>query len=99
MGFFVMPRLIGGANFHRGNDMHQSGMVAALGDHIGDKVFFTDVRLVDVLYGYPLFFRNLLGALAYVLAQRLGKYFGVIEYSDATGIQETRHAARVTGTW
>ena len=74
--------------------MHQSGMAAALGDHIGNKVFFTDVRLVDVLYGHPLCFRNLLGALA----QRLGKYFGIIEYSDMTGIQKTRHAACVTGT-
>src|SRR5215475_6124921 len=31
MGLFAMPGLVGGTRFHRRDDMHQAGMVAACG--------------------------------------------------------------------
>jgi hypothetical protein len=45
MRLLVMPRFIGVASFHGGNDMHQSGLIATLLDDFGNHVFFANVRL------------------------------------------------------
>jgi hypothetical protein len=47
----VMPGLVGVAGFHRRDDMHQAGTVAADDKHPGDDVLLADVVLGNVFDG------------------------------------------------
>lgn len=97
MGFFIMPRFVGRTGPHRGKDLHQPRMLAALSNYLGHKIFFADVRLVDVFYRYAMRIGEFMCALANALAQWIGENFGIIEYLDMAGMQEAGHATRVTG--
>src|SRR5271155_820788 len=47
----VVPGLVAVAGFHRRDDMDQTGMVAADGEHLGDDVLLADVVLGNVFDG------------------------------------------------
>ncbi len=51
MRLLVVPGLVAVAGFHRRDDMHQAGMVAANGKHLGDDVLLADVVLGKVFDG------------------------------------------------
>ncbi len=77
---FIMPWFAGGTSLHRGKDMHQSGILAAPCDHLGDNIFFAEVRLVDVFDRNAMRIGELMRVHADALAQRAGKHFGIVEY-------------------
>ena len=51
VGVLAVPGLVSGTGFHRREDMHQAGMVAACGQHLGNHVLFADVAVGNVLDG------------------------------------------------
>ena len=52
MGLLAVPGLVGGTGFHRRDDMHQAGMVAACGQHLGNHLLLADVAVGNVVDGY-----------------------------------------------
>ena len=53
--------------------MHQAGMVAAHGQHLGNHLLLADVAVGDVLDGNAGSRSQLGGALAHTITKRLGK--------------------------
>src|SRR5215470_4522050 len=81
MGLLAVPRLVSGAGFHRRDDMHQAGMVAARGQHLGNHVLLADLAVGNVLDANAGTRRQLRGALAHAVTKRLGKT-RIIEDAD-----------------
>ena len=74
-----------------GENVHQAGMLATLGDDLPDALLFAEVLgLADELDLKPVFSRQLLGVLADLPTQRL-RPFGVIEDPDVPGHQKAGH--------
>ncbi|KFB66521.1 MAG: hypothetical protein CAPSK01_004200 [Candidatus Accumulibacter vicinus] len=94
---FVVPRLVGVARFHRGEDMHQSWVIATFLDHRGNDVFLPDVRLRNVLDLYPLLRRQSLCSFTDTLTQRFRKA-RVVKNPDVLSVEKTRHSRRVAST-
>ena len=97
MRVLVMPGLVGVAGFHRRDDMHQAGTVAADDKHPGDDVLLADVVLGNVFDGNASGTRQLGGALAYSIAKWFGKS-RVVEDPDLPRRKKSRHSLRVTGS-
>ena len=96
MRLLVMPGLIAVTGFHRRDDMHQAGMVAAGGKHLGDDILLADVVLGDVLDGQASRAGQFGGTLAHPVTQRLGKS-RVVEDADLPRRKKGRHSLRVAG--
>src|SRR5499427_8607572 len=94
MGLLAVPGLVSGAGFHRRDDMHQAGMVAARGQHLGNHVLLADLAVGNMLDGNGGTRRQLGGALAHAVTKRLGKS-RIIEDADLPRRQKGRHAVRV----
>jgi hypothetical protein len=73
-------------------------MIAALRQDFSNEVFFTQVRVVHMLNGNTVSFGNHLRVFTNHVAQRIGKYFGVIEYLDLVGKEITRHTLGITNS-
>ncbi len=87
MRVLVMPGLVGVAGFHRRDDMHQAGTVAADDKHPGDDVLLADVVLGNVFDGNASGTRQLGGALAYSIAKWFGKS-RIVEDPDSAAQKE-----------
>ena len=94
MGLFAMPGLVGGTRFHRRDDMHQAGMVAACGQHLGNHVLLADVAVGNVLDGNAGSRSQLGGALAHTVTKRLGKS-RIVEDTDLPSRKKCRHSLRI----
>src|SRR6187200_791692 len=97
MRLLVMPGLVGAAGFHRRDDMHQAGTVAADDKHPGDDVLLAGVVLGNVFDGNASGTRQLGGALAHSIAKWFGKS-RIVEDPNLPGRQKSRHSLRVTGS-
>jgi len=95
MGLLAVPGLVGGAGFHRREDMHQAGMVAARGQHFGNHVLLADVAAGNVLDGNAGSRSQLGSALAHTVAKRLGKS-RIVEDADLPCREKCRHPRRIT---
>ena len=71
-------------------------MIAALQQDFRHGVFFTQVRIVNMLNGHPVRFGNHLGIFTNYITQRIGRYIGVIEHIDLMAIEIARHALSIT---
>jgi len=71
MGFLAVPGLVGGAGFHRRNDMHQAGVVAARGQHRGNYLLLADVTAGKVFDGNAGGRSQLGSALAHEAARQI----------------------------
>ena len=96
MRLLVVPGLVGVAGFHRRDDMHQAGMVAAHRKHLGDDVFLADVALGDVLDGHASGTGQLGGAFAHPITKRFGKS-RIIKDLDLPRRKKPRHSPRIAG--
>src|SRR5499433_4246407 len=94
MGLLAVPGLVSGAGFHRRDDVHQAGMVAARGQHLSNHVLLADLAVGNVLDANAGTRRQLRGALAHAVTKRLGKT-RIIEDADLPRRQKGRHAVRV----
>src|SRR5580704_8759552 len=90
MGLLAVPGLVGGTGFHRRDDMHQAGMVAACGQHLGNHLLLADVAVGNVLDGNAGSRSQLGGALAHTVTKRLGKS-RIVEDADLPRRQKCRH--------
>ena len=72
-GLLVMPRFVGGARLHGGQDAHQSRMLAAPGQNFLHPVFLAQVPLADELDFDAGLGRLPLRVLAQLIAERLGE--------------------------
>src|SRR5438132_13535889 len=68
----VVPGLVGVAGFHRRDNMHQAGVVATDGEHLGDDVFLADVVLGNVFDGNASSTGELGSAGAHAITKRFG---------------------------
>src|SRR3974377_1016541 len=73
MGLLAVPGLVGGTGFHRRDDMHQAGMVAALREHLGNPLLLADVAVGNMLDGVAGSCSQLAGTPAHTVTKRLGK--------------------------
>jgi hypothetical protein len=94
VGGLVVPGLVGIAGFHRRNDMHKAGTVAASGEDFRDNLFFADVAFGDVLDRDSGLHRHRRGARAHRIAQRRGK-LRIIENPNLVGVEKPRHSLGV----
>jgi hypothetical protein len=78
MRLLVVPGFIGVAGLHRRDDMHQTRMIAALHQDLGDDRFLADVALGNMLDRDPCFSGQRCRRLAHPLTQRHSK-FRVVE--------------------
>jgi len=95
MGLLAVPGLVGGTGFHRRDDMHQAGMVAACGQHLGNHLLLADVAVGNVLDGNAGGRSQLGGALAHTVTKRLGKS-RIVEDADLPRRQKCRHPLCIT---
>jgi hypothetical protein len=96
MRLLVVPGLVGVAGFHRRDDMHQAGMIAAHRKHLGDDVLLADVALGDVLDGNATGTGQLGGAFAHPITKRFGKS-RIIKDLDLPRRKKPRHSLRIAG--
>ena len=89
-GLLVVPGPEGRAGFHGGEDVHESGMVPALGDDRLDPLFLAEVLATDEVDVQASLAGQPLGVLSDFLAQGLGE-LGVIEQADVLGPQMGSH--------
>src|SRR5262249_27504156 len=94
MGLLAVPGLVGGTGFHRRDDMHQAGMVAALREHLGNHLLLADVAVGNVLNGNAGSRSQLGGALAHTVTKRLGKS-RIVEDADLPRRKKCRHPFRI----
>ncbi len=94
MGLLVVPGLVAVTGFHRRDDMHQAGMVAAHGKHLGDDVLLADVVLGNVFDGNASGTCQLGRAVADAIAKRFGKS-RIVEDSDLPRRKKSCHSLRV----
>ena len=90
IGLLAVPGLVGRAGFHCRDDMHQTGMVAARGQHRGNYVLLADVAAGNVLDGNAGSRSQLGGALAHTITKRLGKS-RIVEDADLPRREKCRH--------
>lgn len=95
MGLRAVPGLVCRAGFHRRDDMHQAGMVAAPREHLGNHLLLTEVAVGNMLDGNAGSCGQLGGALAHTVTKRLGKA-RIIEDADLPRRQECRHPFCIT---
>ena len=96
MRLLVVPRLVTVAGFHRRDDMHQAGMVAADGKHLGDDLLLADVALGNVLDGNARSPCQLGGLVAHSIAKGFGK-LRIVEDPDLPRRKKSRHSLRIAG--
>src|SRR5215469_9233243 len=94
MGAFVVPRLVAVAGFHCRDDMHQAGMIAAVGKHLGDDVLLADMALGNVLDGYAGGTGQCGSAGAHPIPQRFSKS-RIVEDPDLPSREKCRHSLRI----
>ena len=87
---FIMPGFKRGAGLHGGEDMHQSGMIPALGDDLLDPFFLTEILLPDKLDLQSILPGQLLRPQTDFVPQGFNK-LGIIENSNALGPQIATH--------
>ena len=75
--------------------MHQAGMVAACGQHLGNHLLLADVAVGNVLDGNAGRRSQLGGALAHTVTKRLGKS-RIVEDADLPRRQKCRHPLCIT---
>jgi hypothetical protein len=91
----IVPGAIGGTGFHGREDMHQSGVIAALGEDRLDSILLTErLELADELDLKPGICRQSLGVGAHVITQGLGPA-GVVEQTDVAIAQVAGHRSGV----
>jgi len=95
MGLLAVPGLVGRAGFHCRDDMHQTGMVAARGQHRGNYVLLANVAAGNVLDGNAGSRSQLASALAHTVTKRLGKS-RIVEDADLPRRQECCHPLCIT---
>ena len=98
MRLLIVPRLVGVTGFHRRDDMHQAGTVAADGKHLGDDVLLADVVLGNVFDGNAGSTSQLGGAVAHPIAKWFGK-LRIVEDPDLPRREKSRHSLRIAGPW
>src|SRR6266567_2795689 len=96
MRLLVVPGLVGVAGFHRRDDMHQAGGVAADGEQLGDDVFLADMVFDNVFDGNASRTGQLGSAGAHAITKRLGKS-RIVEDPDLSRRQKPRHSLRIAG--
>jgi len=95
IGLLAVPGLVGGTGFHRRDDMHPAGMVAAARQDLGNHLLLADVAVGNVLDGNAGSRGQLGGALAHTVTKRLGKS-RIVEDADLPRRQECRHPFCIT---
>ena len=91
----VVPGTIGGAGLHGGEDVHQPGMIAALGEDLLDPILLAErLELTDELDLKPGLGSQSLGVGADLIAQRLGPA-RIVEQADAAPTEVARHRPSV----
>jgi len=91
MRLLVVPGFVGVAGFHRRDDMHQAGMVAADREHLGDDVLLADVLLGSMFDGDAGSTSQLGSAVAHAITERFGKS-RVVEDPDLPRREKSRHS-------
>jgi len=94
MRLLVVPGLIAVAGFHRRDDMHQAGMVATDGKHLGDDVLLAVMALGNMVDGDASSTGQLGSPLAHAVTKRLGK-LRIVEDADLPRRKKCRHPLRV----
>jgi len=74
--------------------MHQTGMVAALGQHLGNHLLLADVAVGNVFDRDAGSRSQFSGALAHTVTKRLGKS-RIVEDADVVRRQKCRHSLRI----
>ncbi len=90
----VMSGLVSIAGFHRREDVHQPGAIAALLQHPRNNILLADKRLADVPDGHPGLSGQRYRTFANPIPQRHRKLW-VVEDANPIGMQEARHPIRV----
>jgi hypothetical protein len=98
VGLLVVPRLVGVAALHRGNDMEKPArrmpqFLRATFQHLGDHLFLADMLLGDELDRNPGLQRQRLGVFPHTITQRRGK-LRIIENANLVGVEKLRHPGR-----
>jgi len=96
MRLLVVPGLIAVAGFHRRDDMHQAGMVAADGEHLGDDVLLAEMVLGNVFDGNAGSLSQCGSAVAHAITKRFGKS-PIVEDADLPRRKKPRHSLRIAG--
>ena len=87
----VVPGAIGGTGLHGREDVHQTGMIAALGEDLLDPILLAErLELADELDLQPGLGGQALGVGADLIAQRLGPA-GIVEQADVARSEVARH--------
>jgi hypothetical protein len=85
-GSLVVPRPVAVAGFHRREDVHRAGMLAALLEHPRDNRFLANMALGDVLDRDPCFRGKRCRTVSNTIPQ-LPRELWVIKDADPVGIQ------------
>src|SRR5215831_8016851 len=100
MGLLAVPGSVGRAGLHCRDDMHQAGMVATFGQHLGNHVLFADVAVGNVFDGNAGSSSQLGGALTHAVTKRLGKSRMVLtERGDHPGLVHVISAMEACPTY
>ena len=91
MGVLVVPGLVRGAGLHGREDVHEAGVIAALGQHLLDAVLLSGCGAAHELDLHPVLLRDALRVVANLVTQRLGPA-RVVEDADVVRRQVARHA-------
>src|SRR6185436_17999745 len=86
-GGLVVPRLVRRTRLHRREDVHQTGMISALGEDLLDAIFLAEgLHLPDVLDRDFLFGCDLLCVSADGIPERLNE-LRVVEQAKASAVE------------
>src|SRR6516225_6018290 len=96
MRALVVPGLVAVTGFHRRDDMHQAGMIATEGKHLGDDVLLADMVLGKMFDGDASSTGQLSSSFADAIAKRFGKS-RIVEDADLARRQKCRHSLGIAG--
>ena len=95
VSFFIMPRLISGAGFHRREDMYKSGKRTSLFDNIVNAIFFPEILFADKIDFHAVFFSQLLGVKTNLFSHRFNE-IGVVKDSNVFFEEQRSHTLSIT---
>ena len=96
-GFFVVPRLVGGAQFHRREYMHKPRMRTSLFDNIANPTFFTEILFANKIDYQVIVAGDFFGIFTNFFPQRVSPLCKV-EYTNAFCRKKGTHPLSIADT-